>query len=174
MKRALPALVLVAIPSVAHATSPPETVTPIEQDNQLVFGLAGTYVPQQNNLSGDVLAIGHYVSFSHALDCVHFGLRVALWIGTGPQYLFDPSGFIGLHFRTGRLALRIDAGTGPLVNGGDGFATAVIDHTYARASIQVRVVKSVIVEASGGPGFVIGSSVVGVMAEWGIGAGWNF
>ena len=167
MKRALLVLALVAIPSVADAD-------PIEQDNQLVFGVSGAYVPKQNNLSSDVLAIGHYVSYSHALDCVHFGLRLALSIATGPQYLWDPSAFIGLHFRTGRLALRIDAGTGPLVNGGDGFQTVIIDHTYARASIQIRVVKSVIVEAMAGPGFVIGPNVAGVMAEWGVGVGWNF
>ncbi|HEY2368868.1 MAG TPA: hypothetical protein VGH87_20875, partial [Polyangiaceae bacterium] len=81
---------------------------PIEQDDQLVFGLSGAYVPKQNNLSTDVLALGHYVSYSHALDCVHLGLRLALSIGTGPQLMFDPTGFIGLHFRTGRLALRIE------------------------------------------------------------------
>jgi len=175
LKRAhLAALALVAFPSVAHAASPPETVQPIEQDNQLVFGVSGTYVPKQNDLSSDVLGIGHYVSYSHALDCVHFGLRLALSIATGPQYVWDPSAFVGLHFRTGRLALRIDAGTGPLVNGGDGFQTVIIDHTYARASIQIRVVKSVIVEALAGPGFVFGPNVAGVMAEFGVGVGWNF
>ena len=167
MKRAVALLAVLAVPSLAHAD-------PIEQNDQLVFGLSGTFVPAQNNLSGDVLAIGHYVAYAHALGFVHFGLRLALSIGTGPQYMFDPSGFIGVHFQTGRLAVRVDAGTGPLINGGDGFSTFIIDHTYAHAALQLRVVKSVIVEAFGGPGFVIGSSVAGVMAEWGLGAGWNF
>jgi len=169
LKRLVAAMAILAIPSVAHAGT-----NPIEQDNQLVFGLSGAFVPAQNNLDTDVLAIGHYVAFTHAIDCVHIGARIAFSIGNGPQYLFDPSAFIGLHYKTGRLALRLDAGTGPLVNVGDGFKMAVIDHTYARAVIQLRVVKSVIIEAFGGPGFVIGSSVVGVMAEWGVGAGWNF
>jgi hypothetical protein len=170
LKQALLAMAVVAIPSVAHA----ETVSPIEQNEQLVFGVSGFFAPAQNNLSTDVLGIGHYVSYTHALDWLHVGLRVALSVGMGPQYLFEPSGFIGVHFRTGRLAVRVDAGIGPLVNGGDGFSTVILDHTYAHAALQLRVVKSVIVEAFGGPGFVIGPSVGGVMAEWGVGAGWNF
>jgi hypothetical protein len=167
LKRPLLALALVAIPTVAHAD-------PVDQDNQLVFGLAGTYAPTQNNLGTDVFALGHYVSYTHALDCFHAGLRFAVSVGTGPQYLVDPSGFIGLHYRTGRLALRLDVGTGVLWNGGDGIQTVIVEKTYARAALQVRVVKSVIVEANAGPGFILGSSVVGVLAEFGIGVGWNF
>ena len=170
MKRAIGLIVGVlaalAIPSVARADIP--------QDNQLVFGISGMYLPAQNDLSTSVLGIGHYVAYSHSIECVHVGLRLAFSIASGPQYVINPDAFIGLHYRTDRIALRLDLGSGPLVNGGDGFATAVIDHTYVRASAQLRVVKTVIVEAFGGPGFVIGPSVAGVMAEWGLGVGWNF
>jgi hypothetical protein len=168
VRRAAIVAMLVAIPSVAHAD-----VT--AQDSQLVFGIQGTYVPAQNNLIGtDILEIGHYVAYSHSISFVHIGFRLALSIGTGPQYIIDPDAFLGVHFHTGRLAVRVDVGSGPLVNGGDGFATGIIDHTYLRATAQLRIVKSVIVEAFGGPGFVLGPYVAGVMAEWGLGAGWNF
>jgi hypothetical protein len=168
VKRAALAAVLVAIPSVARADA-------LDQDNQLVFGVQGTYLPAQNDLVGtDILALGHYVQYSHAISFVHVGFRLTFSIATGPQYIIDPDAFLGVHFHAGRLAVRFDVGTGPLVNGGDGFATGIIDHTYVRASAQVRVVKSVIIEAFGGPGFVIGPYVAGVMAEWGLGAGWNF
>jgi len=168
VRRAAIAGAILSVASVAHAD-------PIEQDHQLTFGVVGTYVPSQNNLIGtDIFALGHYVAYTHAIDCFHVGARLAASIGTGPQFLIDPTVFMGLHFRTGRLALRIDVGTGPYINGGDGFATGVIDHTYLRAAAQVRIVKSVVVEAFGGPGLVIGPSVAGVLAEWGIGAGWNF
>ena len=169
MRRFVFAALIVAIPSVAHAD-------PIEQDNQLVFGVVGTYLPAQNDLIGtDIFAVGHYVAYSRAIDCFHVGFRLAFSVGTGPQYLINPDAFIGFHFHAGkRLTLRLDAGTGPLVNGGDGFATGVIDHTYVRASAQLRIVKSVIVEAFGGPSFLIGPNVAAVMAEFGLGVGWNF
>ena len=168
MRRFVLAGLLVAIPSIAHADE-------IQQDNQLVFGIAGTFLPAQNNLVGtDIFAVGHYVAFTRSIDAFHVGFRLAFAVATGPQYVIDPDAFIGFHLRAGRLTVRFDAGTGPLVNGGDGFATAVIDHTYLRASAQLRIVKSVIVEAFGGPGFVIGPNVAGVMAEFGLGVGWNF
>ena len=166
MRRAFGVIAALAIPSVAHAET--------SQDDQLVFGVSGMYLPAQNDLPSNIAGIGHYVSYSHSLDFVHIGFRVALSIASGPQYVIDPDAFIGVHYRTDRLALRLDVGSGPLVNGGDGFATGVIDHTYVRASAQIRVVKAVIVEAFGGPGFVVGPTVAGVMAEWGLGVGWNF
>ena len=168
MRAALLAALVVAVPSVAHADE-------ITQDNQLVFGVAGTYVPPQNDLIGtDVVAIGHYVQFSHSIEFIHLGLRLAFAIGTGPQFAFEPDAFIGAHLRAGRLTVRFDAGTGPLVNFGDGFATAVFGRAYLRAAAQVRVVKSVLVEAFGAPALIIGPNISGVMAEFGLGAGWNF
>jgi hypothetical protein len=166
LRRAIAGLAALLVSSVAHADIP--------QDNQLVFGLSGMFLPAQNDLTTDTLGIGHYVAYSHSLDFVHVGFRLAFSIASGPQYVINPDAFIGLHYRTDRVALRLEVGSGPLINGGDGFATSVIDHTYVRASLQIRVVKSVIIEAFGGPGFVIGPSVAGVMAEWGLGAGWNF
>ncbi len=169
MRRVLAVLASVAamaLPSVARADIP--------QDNQLVFGISGMYLPAQNNLSSNLVGIGHYVAYSHSLDFVHVGMRLALSIASGPQYVIDPDAFIGVHYRTDRFALRLEVGTGPLVNGGDGFATSYADHSYIRASAQVRIVKTVILEAFGGPGFVISPYVAGVMAEWGVGAGWNF
>jgi hypothetical protein len=157
---------VMAIPSVARADIP--------QDNQLVFGISGMYLPAQNDLPSSIVGIGHYVAYSRSLDFVHVGFRLALSIGSGPQYIINPDAFIGVHYRTDRFALRLEVGSGPLVNGGDGFATSFADHTYIRASGQLRIVKTVFLEAYGGPGFVIGPYVAGVMAEWGVGAGWNF
>jgi hypothetical protein len=168
VRRLALAAALVAIPSLAHAD-------PIEQENQLVFGVMGTYLPAQNNLLGtDILGIGHYMAYTHSLDCLHVGFRITASFATGPQFIIDPDIVLGVHFHAGRLALRLEAGTGPLVNGGEGFATGVIDHTYARASAQLRIGKSVIVEAFGGPGFVIGANARAVMAEFGLGLGGNF
>jgi hypothetical protein len=164
---ALVAVMAVAIPSVARADD-------IPQDNQLVFGISGMYLPAQNDLSSNLAGIGHYVAYSRSIDFVHVGFRLALSIASGPQYVITPDAFIGVHYRTDRFALRLEIGTGPLVNGGDGFATSYADHTFIRATAQLRVVKTVIVEAFGGPGFVISPYVAGVMAEWGLGVGWNF
>jgi len=144
-----------------------------------MFGVMGSYIPQQNNLQGDVGAIGHYVSFSHNLDFVYVGARLALLYGwsngaNAQQYLIEPDAFMGLRLQLGRLTARLEVGTGPLVNGGSGFSTAIIDHTYVRGVVQWRVIKTVTIEAFAGPSFVVGSSVVGTFAELGLGCGWSF
>jgi len=163
----------VALPKVAAADD-------IAQDNQLMFGVMASYVPQQNNLQGDVAAIGHYVSFSHNLDFVYTGARLAVLYGFQPsgstsQYLIEGDLFLGIRIKIAKpLALRFELGTGPLVNGGSGFSTAIIDHTYIRGALQWTIIKAVTVEAFVGPSFVIGSSVVGTFAEFGLGCGWSF
>lgn len=162
-----------ALPSVARADG-------FDQDSQVMFGVMASYIPQQNNLQSDVAAIGHYVAFSHNIDFVYVGIRLALLYGWSPsgggqQYLIDPDAFLGVKLKVlTPLTLKLELGTGPLVNGGSGFSTAIIEHGYLRGAAQLRVVKSVSVEAFAGPSLVIGSTVVGAFAEFGLGCGWSF
>jgi hypothetical protein len=152
----------------------------LPQDNQVMFGVMGSYVPHQNNLPGDVAAIGHYVSFSHSFDFVYLGMRVAILYGwlpsglPGQQYLIEPDIFIGVHGKIKPVTLRLELGTGPLVNGGEGFSTQTMNHSYLRGAAQLTVVKSVTVEAFAGPSLVVGAYVAGIFAEMGLGVGWNF
>jgi hypothetical protein len=95
--------------------------------------------------------------------------------GGGQQYLFDPDAFLGLKLKVATpIKLKLEVGTGPLVNGGSGFSTAIIEHGYLRGGVEWRVVKSVSVEAFAGPSLVIGATVVGTFAEFGLGCGWSF
>ncbi len=165
---------LLLVPAVAHAE-------PIPQDNQMMFGLAVGYVPGQNNLQGDVALIGHYLSYSHGIGAWYFGLRAAIFYGwlpsgyTGQQYVFDADAFLGLHYKLGKpFMIRGELGSGPLLNGGEGFTFTTIDHTYVRAAFQWTVVKTVTVEAWGGPSFIIGPYLASVYPELGLGVGWNF
>lgn len=173
MKRVAAALALVLFSGVARADG-------FEQDDQVTFGVTGAYVPAQHDLEADVATIGHYVAYSHRLGFVFVGLRFAAfygWLpggGAGQQWVLQPDAFVGLQARLGRVALRLEIGTGPLANGGDGFAATVVDHTYLRGTVQVNVVKSVIVEAFAGPSLVVGSYAVAGYPELGLGAGWNF
>ncbi len=163
-----------AFSSAAHADG-------LDQDSQVMFGLMGSYIPHQNNLPADVAAFGHYVSFSHDLDFFYTGLRVALLYGwlpsgaTGQQYLIEPDLFVGVRAKVAKpVTLRLELGTGPLVNGGEGFPLTIIDHSYVRGKVQWTVIKSVTVEAFVGPSFLLGSSVVGSFVELGLGCGWSF
>ncbi|HSQ64998.1 MAG TPA: hypothetical protein VLM85_17365 [Polyangiaceae bacterium] len=178
MRRALAGSLLLlgalAVSSSARAQS-------IEQANQVMFGAMVSYVPQQNRLGDDVLAIGHYVSYSHRLDFFFVGLRASMaygWLPSGApgqQWVLEGDGFIGGHVPIGkRFALRLEAGLGPLLNGGEGFSMAGGAHAYLRAAAQLVVVKSVTVEAFGGPSFLLGQAVAGVFPELGLGCGWNF
>ena len=153
----------------------------LDQSNQMMFGVMGAYVPRQNDLDEDVAAVGHYVSYSHSLGMVYVGVRLAISYGwlpsgaAGQQFLIEPDTFVGLRFKIGKpLALQLEVGTGPLVNGGEGFATAIVDHTYTRGAVQWTVIKSVSLEAFAGPSFVIGPYTTGVFAEFGLGGGWSF
>jgi hypothetical protein len=145
-----------------------------------MFGIMGSYIPQQNGLQGNVAAIGHYLSYAHSVDFFYAGLRGALLYGwlpsgaTGQQYLFESDVFVGLQRNVAEpINLRLEVGTGPLLNGGSGFSTTLIDHTYIRAGVQWTVIKSVTVEAFAGPSFVLGESVAGTFAEFGLGCGWR-
>ncbi len=153
----------------------------IEQANQVMFGVMASYVPQQNRLGNDVASVGHYVSYSHRLDFFFVGARAAIaygWLPSGApgqQWIFEGDGFLGGHLPLGkRFALRLEAGLGPLVNGGEGFSMAGTAHAYLRASAQWTVVKSLVLEAFGGPSFLLGTSATGVYPELGLGCGWNF
>ncbi len=176
MKRLASASVLAFVfvmPSVARAE--------LEQDNQVMFGVMSAYVPAQNNLPDDLAAIGTYASYSHSLDIAYLGVRIAFlyaWFpdgATGQQYVIEPDVFIGLQLKLGKsFALRPEVGTGALVNGGEGFAMAVFNHTYVRVALQLAIMKSVTLEAFAGPSFVIGPYVAGVFPEMGLGAGFHF
>jgi hypothetical protein len=153
----------------------------IEQSNQMMFGAMASYVPKQNALGDDVVAIGHYVAYSHRFDSFFVGLRAAIaygWLPSGApgqQWLIEGDAFLGGHLPVGkRFALRFEAGLGPLVNGGEGFSTTGIAHTYVRGAAQWTIVRSVAVEAFVGPSFLLGSSAFAVFPELGLGAGWNF
>jgi hypothetical protein len=163
-----------ALSNAAHADA-------LDQGNHVMFGLMGSYIPHQNNLPADISAFGHYVSFTHDLDFFYTGLRLAFLYGwlpsgaTGQQYLIDPDLFVGVRLEAAkRVTLRLEVGTGPLFNGGEGFPFAIVDHSYLRGLFQWKVVKSVTVEAFAGPSFLLGSSVVGTFVEMGLGCGWSF
>jgi hypothetical protein len=152
---------------------------PIAQTDQVVFGISGAYVPQQNGLQGDAVGLGHYVAYSHSLDSFYVGFRLAIlyaWFPSGApgqQWLLEPDAFLGIRANVAKpLALRLEVGAGPLVNGGEGFSTVVSNHTYVRAAAQVTVVKSLLIEAFVGPSFILGSPV-GVFGEAGVGFGWK-
>jgi len=169
------AALVLATPGIARADD-------IEQTNQVTFGVMGSYVPAQNDLEENVAAIGHYVAFTHTFDFVYVGARAAILYGwlpsgaSGQQFLLEPDFLVGLQLkpRDWRVALRLEVGSGPLVNAGEGFATTEIDHSYVRAEAQVTIVKSVLVEAFAGPSFIVGPYTVGTLAELGLGCGWNF
>jgi hypothetical protein len=176
----LGALALVAVSSEARAGD-------IEQGNQLTFGVAGAWVPAQNDLDADVAAVGPYVAFAHDLDFVYLGARFAAlygWLpggGAGQQYLLEPEGFLGARLRVGpvrsgrrMLGLRLELGAGPLVNGGEGFPTAIVGRLGIRAGVQVDLVKSATIEILAGPTLTIGSYTVGVFPAIGLGGGWTF
>jgi hypothetical protein len=172
---------LCALAVVAAISAPrPAHADPSDQENQVTFGVSGMYLPQQNDLQGDVVGVGHYVSYSHSIDAFYVGVRVAIlyaWYPSGApgqQWLLEPDAFLGARLKVAKpLALRLELGTGPLVNGGEGFPTVVANHTYVRATAQVTVVKSVMLEAFIGPSFVLGSTA-GVFGEAGLGCGWKF
>ena len=172
MRRALAASAAL----VALALAPSARADDVEQSNQAMFGVAFAYVPKQNALQGDVTALGHYVAYSHRFEVFFVGVRAALFYGwPASQWTLGGDLFAGAHLAIGkRFALRFEAGTGPLLNGGDGFATSGIDHTYVRATAQLTVVETVAVEAFGGPSFLIGPTAVGVYPELGLGVGWGF
>jgi hypothetical protein len=165
---------VLASPSAARADD-------VDQSSQMMFGVQASYVPQQHALTDDVLALGHYVAFSHRFDFFFVGLRAAFaygWLPSGnpgQQWILEANAFVGGHLPIGkRFALRGELGIGPLVNGGEGFATAGIAHSYLRASAQLVVVKSFTLEAFAGPSVLIGTSVASVFPDLGLGAGWNF
>ena len=173
MKRVLVALAVLVAPAVARADA--------EQESQVTFGAAAMYVPQQHALVNDVAAVGHYVDFSHRFDAFLVGARAGIFYGwaasgdTASQWLVEADLFLGVHAAIGkRFALRLEAGTGALVGGGDGYPTAGVNHTFVRATAQWNVVKALLLEAYGGPSFLIGSSVVAGFPEFGVGAGFVF
>ncbi len=177
-----PRAVLVSV-ALAGALFAPTTARAddVEQSNQMMFGLMASYVPAQNALGDDVLALGHYVAFSHRFEYFFVGLRAAFaygWLPSGnpgQQWILEGDIFAGGHLAIGkRFALRAELGVGPLLNGGEGFATAGIAHSYLRAAAQLVVVKSFTLEAFAGPSILIGTSVASVFPEFGLGAGWGF
>ncbi len=151
------------------------------QSSEMMFGVMASYVPKQHALSDDVLALGHYVAFSHRFEVFFVGLRAAILYGwlpsgaPGQQWVFEGSAFLGAHFAIGhRFALRVEAGLGPLWNGGEGFPTQGVADAYLRGAAQLKVAKTVTVEAFAGPTLLLGNSAVAVFPEFGIGAGWEF
>jgi hypothetical protein len=167
------AVAIFAAPGVARADA-------MDQSNQVTFGLIGAYVPQQNDLQAALVGVGHYVAFSHSLDHFYLGVRLSISYGwfpggaSGQQWFIEPDAFLGASVKLAKpLALRFEAGTGPLMNGGEGFAFAIADHTYVRAELQATVVKTVLIEAFIGPSFVLGSTAA-VFGEAGLGCGWAF
>ncbi len=167
---------LVAATSVARA----DGVDHVEQSDQVTFGATGAYVPAQNSLAGDLAAFGAYAAYAHEIDYVYIGFRLALlyaWFPggmTGQQYVIEPDVLIGLRWKPSTpIALRLEAGSGPLVDGGEGFTTGITNHTYVRGAFQWTIVKSLTLEAFAGPSFVIGPYLAGVFPEWGLGAGWQ-
>lgn len=175
MKRLATLLALLAACALSRAAR-----ADTEQDNRLTFGLQGAWIPAQHDLDGDVAAIGPYVAFAHDIEFVELGVRLALLYGwlpsgeTGQQYVVEPDLFVGARARLGRVALGLQLGTGELLNGGEGFPFTPIWHAYLRGEVQWRFTKSALLELSGGPTFVLGSSVVGVFPEIALGAGWAF
>jgi len=173
MKRPLLALAILAAASAARADT--------EQASQVTFGVAGMYVPQQHALVNDVAAVGHYVDFSHRFDAFLVGARAGIFYGwaatgdTASQWLVEADLFLGAHAAIGkRFALRLEAGTGALIGGGDGYATAGVNHTFVRATAQWNAVKTLLLEAYGGPSFLVGASVLAGFPEFGVGAGFVF
>lgn len=174
MKRALAVLAVLGATSTARADE-------VEQSNQMMFGVVGSYLPQESVRQNDILAIGHYVAYSHRFDHFFVGVRAAIsygWLPSGDpgqQWLLSANALLGGHFPIGkRFALRGELGLGPLLNGGEGFGTQGIAWAYVRAAAQLTVVKSVAIEAFAGPSFFLGQYAVGVYPELGLGVGWNF
>lgn len=171
-----------AIVALITTTSSVALADPLEQDNQIIFGAMGAYVPAQNSLrGGDLALLGSYAAYSHSLDFVYLGFRLAFLYGwfpngaAGQQYVIEPDVLLGVRWRVGKpIALRFEVGSGPLANGGEGFTTTITNHTYVRASFQWTIFEALTLEAFGGPSFVIGPYAAAVFAEFGLGAGWNF
>ena len=168
------AFALATMPTIAHADT--------EQNNQMMFGAVVSYLPAQNNLRvGDLLAVGHYVSYLHELDNLYFGARLTAsyaWFpngASGQQFAIEPAAFIGGRAPLGkRMALRFELSTGPLFNGGEGFAFGVINDTSVRVAFQAMIVKTFTLEIFAGPSFLLGEFKAAVMPAAGIGGGWRF
>lgn len=175
MKLLVASLAALAALGTAHAAR----ADSLDQTNQVMFGVMGTYVPHQNDLPADVAAIGHYVSFTHTLAFVSLGVRLAVAYGwlpsgaAGQQVLIEPDIFVGVRGAIGKLTLRADIGMGPLFNAGEGFSQTTINHATLRGTAQWRIVKQVSIEAFVGPALVVGSNATGALLEFGLGCGWS-